>query len=299
MHPAAEILIRVPSADECVEESTKMRSIMRVLIEVAGLVVLAAIEAVATQWRHLVRGQIRKVRNLTFTVVNHALIPVISVTLAHFLTPRIGTQWIAGLPVIVGLPLTIVVLDFAGYWFHRFSHRNLFLWRFHQIHHLDEDFDVTTGARVHTVEETMHHLILLALVVVLGAPGSYFAAFATISFLIALFHHANIAIPDRLERVLRLVLFTPALHVPHHHEDIVNTDTNFGFIFPWWDRMFGTFNTTARTPQWRIGLDYSHDLPLHRLFVQPFLPRQLKETATPPTPSAATSVGTGKGGAAC
>ncbi|QIS21498.1 sterol desaturase family protein [Nocardia terpenica] len=269
---------------------------MTVLIEAAWLIVLAVLEIVAMQWRRLVHGQVRKFRNLAFAVVNHAVIPVVSVSMAHLLTPRIGTHWVAGLPVVVGVAVTVVVLDFAGYWFHRFSHRNLFLWRFHQIHHLDEDFDATTGARVHTIEGFLHHVILLVLVVVLGVPASYFTGFVTLSFLIALFHHANIAIPARTERVLRLVLFTPALHVPHHHEDIANTDTNFGFIFPWWDRMFGTYNTVARTSEWRIGLDYSHDLPLHRLLVQPFLPRQLKETAPAP---AAVSAGVGKDAAAC
>ncbi|MFJ9418877.1 sterol desaturase family protein [Streptomyces sp. NPDC101227] len=259
---------------------------MSIAIQVIWLVLLASVEIVATQWEHLVRGQVRKLRNLTFTVLNHMAIPVATVALVSYSRPVIGTHWVAEMPVVSGVALTVIALDFAGYWFHRFSHRNLFLWRFHQIHHLDEDFDATTGARVHTVEEVMHQIVLVLIVVALGAPASYFTAFATASFAMAIFHHSNIAIPWSVERVLRSVVFTPALHVPHHNDDIVNTDSNFGFIFPWWDRMFGTYNSVRRTPEWRIGLDYSHDLPLHRLIIQPFIPKQLKETAMPPAKNA-------------
>ncbi|MFI1200363.1 sterol desaturase family protein [Streptomyces sp. NPDC020883] len=259
---------------------------MSIVIQVVWLALIATIEIVATQWDRLVRGHARKVRNLAFTVINHLVIPAATVTVTHLCQPRIGTHWIAGLPALPGIVLTVVALDFAGYWFHRFSHRNLFLWRFHQIHHLDEDFDATTGARVHTAEEVMHQVVLVVIAVMLGVPSSYFTVFATLSFIMAIFHHCNVAIAWKVERVLRTIVFTPALHVPHHNDDIVNTDSNFGFIFPWWDRMFGTYNTAQRTPQWRIGLDYSHDLSLHRLIVQPFVPKQLKESAIAPAPYA-------------
>jgi sterol desaturase/sphingolipid hydroxylase (fatty acid hydroxylase superfamily) len=217
-------------------------------------------------------------------------IPPLSVLLVHLLAPvRLG-DWVGSLPIYVGLPLAIVLFEFAGYWFHRFGHRSAALWRLHQIHHLDEDFDFTTGARVHTVEELLHRGLLIVLAAVLGVPAGYLAIFLTVSFAMAMLHHSNIPIPWKVEKWLRQLIFTPALHVPHHHDQIENTDTNFGFIFPWWDRMFGTYNTRPRIPEWRIGLDYSNDLGFFRLAIQPFIPTPLKDSATPPASSRVTEV---------
>ena len=249
-----------------------------IALQVAWLAFLGLAELAAAQWPRVVAGQRRRARNLAFTVVNHMAIPPLSLLLVQWFSAASPDRWVAAPPAFVGIPIAIVAFDFAGYWFHRISHRNLFLWRFHQIHHLDEDFDFTTGARVHTLEAMLHQLVLVAVATALGIPAGYLTVSATVSFLMALLHHSNVVIPWGVEKWLRLLVFTPALHVPHHHDQIEDTDTNFGFIFPWFDRMFGTYNTRTRTAQWRIGLDYSDDLPLGRLALQPFLPAQLKDS---------------------
>jgi sterol desaturase/sphingolipid hydroxylase (fatty acid hydroxylase superfamily) len=254
-------------------------------LQVGWLALLGLAELVAAEWPRRVSGQRRRARNLAFTVVNHVSIPPVSLLLVHWLSSASPGKWVANLPVFVGIPLAIVIFDLAGYWFHRISHASLFLWRFHQIHHLDEDFDFTTGARVHTVEVILHQVVLVTLATGLGIPATYLTVSSTVSFLMALLHHSNIRIPWSVEKWLRQMIFTPALHVPHHHDQINDTDTNFGFIFPWWDRMFGTYNTRPRTAQWRIGLDYSNDLGFGRLAIQPFLPIQLKDSAKSPRPS--------------
>ncbi|MER6052122.1 hypothetical protein ABT168_32595 [Streptomyces sp. NPDC001793] len=94
----------------------------------------------------------------------------------------------------------------------------------------------------------------------------------------------NVAVAGMVECVLRTIVFTPALRVPHCNDGIVNSDGSFGFVFRWWDRMFGTYNTARRSPQWRIGLGYSHDLSLRRLIVQSFVPKQFKGSAIAPAP---------------
>jgi sterol desaturase/sphingolipid hydroxylase (fatty acid hydroxylase superfamily) len=250
--------------------------------QMGWLAFLGVIEWVASEWPRAVKNQRRRLRNLCFLVANHATIPALSLLLVHGLAPVRPSDWVGSLPAYLGLPLAIVVFDFAGYWFHRFSHRMPLLWRFHQIHHLDEDFDFTTGARVHTLESILHQGVLVALATLLGIPASYLAVFSTVAFTFAILHHANITVPRSIETWLRLVIITPALHVPHHHDQIQDTDTNFGFIFPWWDRMFGTYNTRQRTSDWRIGLDYSDDLGLARLAIQPFIPTPLKDSAELP-----------------
>jgi sterol desaturase/sphingolipid hydroxylase (fatty acid hydroxylase superfamily) len=252
-----------------------------IVLQVAWLAFLGLAELAAAEWPRVIGGQRRRARNLAFTVVNHMTIPPLSLLLVQWLSGLSGAHadtLVAALPAYAGIPLAIVIFDFAGYWFHRISHRSLFLWRFHQIHHLDEDFDFTTGARVHTFEALMHQLALVWVAVSFGIPVGYLTISATVSFVMALLHHSNVVIPWNVEKWLRLVIFTPATHVAHHHDQIEDTDTNFGFIFPWFDRVFGTYNTRARTAQWRIGLDYSADLGFSRLALQPFLPTQLKDS---------------------
>jgi sterol desaturase/sphingolipid hydroxylase (fatty acid hydroxylase superfamily) len=258
-----------------------------IALQVGWLALMGLAELVAADWPRRVSGHRRKARNLAFMAVNHMSIPPLSLLFVHWLSPLSPDKWVAALPVFAGIPLAIVIFDFVGYWFHRISHRNLFLWRFHQIHHLDEDFDFTTGARVHIIEAILHQAVLIPVATALGIPAAYLTISSTVSFFMAMLHHSNIRIPGSAERWLRLLIFTPALHVPHHHDQIQNTDTNFGFIFPWFDRMFGTYNPRPRTAQWRIGLDYSNDLGFARLAIQPFIPTQLKDSAVSMRPSVA------------
>ncbi|ADG98894.1 fatty acid hydroxylase [Segniliparus rotundus DSM 44985] len=251
------------------------------MIEIGWLALLGAIELAAAQWERRTNGHTRKLRNISFAVVNHIAMPPITLFLISALGSRFGTHWAASLPWPLALTAAILALDFAGYWFHRASHEIEFLWRFHQVHHMDEDLDFTTGTRVHLAEAVLHQILLVAVVVALGVPRSCFTAYATISFLIAIFHHSNIAIPRPVERVLRLVLFTPLTHGTHHHDLIDNNQSNYGFILPWWDRMFGTYNKLDLQPEWRVGVSYSGDLKFLRLMFAPFAPTPLWEFEAP------------------
>jgi sterol desaturase/sphingolipid hydroxylase (fatty acid hydroxylase superfamily) len=252
--------------------------------QVGWLILVGVVELFASQWPRLVASQRRRTRNLAFTVVNHVTIPPLSLLLVHWLAPLSPGHWVGDLPALIGIPLAIIVFDFAGYWFHRISHRSLFLWRFHQIHHLDEDIDFTTGARFHTAEKVWQVSALVILATVLGIPATFLTIFSTVAFCVTIMHHANIAIPWRVEKWLRVLIITPSVHVAHHHDQAQDTDTNFGLISPWWDRLFGTYNTRPRTAAWRIGLDYSGDLGFARLVIQPFISTQLKDHAQLPRP---------------
>jgi sterol desaturase/sphingolipid hydroxylase (fatty acid hydroxylase superfamily) len=253
-------------------------------LEIGWLVLVGAVELFVSQWPRLVSRQRRQARNLAFTVVNHIAMPPLSLLFVHWLAPLSPGDWFAALPIFIGIPLAIVVFDFVEYWFHRISHRSLFLWRFHQIHHLDEDFDFTTGARFHPVQLVLQVASWVAVAAVLGIPTIYLTIFLTMVSCLTILHHANIAIPWSVEKWLRMLIITPALHVAHHHDQIQDTDSNYGVILPWWDHLFGTYNRRSRTAEWRIGLDYSGDLGFARLVVQPFIPTQLKEYGQPPHP---------------
>lgn len=144
-------------------------------------------------------------------------------------------------PFWLAVLLSFVVLDFAVWLSHVLSHKVPLFWRFHRMHHADRDFDVTTGVRFHPIEIVVSMLWKVAWVVALGAP-----AIAVILFEIALngtamFNHSNWKIPLALDRVLRLVVVTPDMHRVHHSSIHRETDSNYGFNLPWWDRLFGTY----------------------------------------------------------
>ena len=229
-------------------------------------------------------GRVRRwLTGIAFGVLNHSVLS--SLLVVPLLVWACGVSWWAWpawVPSGLLIALTILALDLAGYAFHRASHASDWLWRFHQVHHLDEDMDATTGLRVHGAEKLMAAAVAAGVIVALHLPWAGVAVHAAAAFACATFHHSNVRLPGWLERVLAPFLITPAFHYPHHHEQKQDTNSNYGFIFPWWDRLFGTYNPRRRTAAWRMGLDYSPDLTCAGLLCEPFRPTPLWERAKAP-----------------
>ena len=141
----------------------------------------------------------------------------------------------------------IGVLDFAIYLQHVLFHAVPLLWRIHRVHHSDRDFDVTTGVRFHPIEVLLSVIYKMAVVAVLGLPAVAVLAFEVILNATSLFNHGNVFLPTGLDRVLRWFLVTPDMHRVHHSPMRVETDSNFGFNLPWWDRLFGTYRAQPAT----------------------------------------------------
>jgi sterol desaturase/sphingolipid hydroxylase (fatty acid hydroxylase superfamily) len=137
--------------------------------------------------------------------------------------------------------LGIVMLDLIIYAQHVFFHRNRFFWRLHRMHHTDLDVDVTTGARFHPVEIILSMVIKSAIVILLGIPAWSVVAFEVLLNATSMFNHSNIFINQQIDRILRTFVVTPDMHRIHHSVIIQETDSNFGFNLPWWDRLFGTY----------------------------------------------------------
>jgi sterol desaturase/sphingolipid hydroxylase (fatty acid hydroxylase superfamily) len=137
--------------------------------------------------------------------------------------------------------LAIVVLDFAIWLQHVASHKMPAFWRLHQVHHADPDIDVSTGIRFHPIEITLSMLWKIAVVFVLGASPLAVFLFEIILNASALFSHANVALPGALDRVLRLLIVTPDMHRTHHSVLRREHNSNYGFNFSIWDRLFGTY----------------------------------------------------------
>src|SRR3990167_8783556 len=184
----------------------------------------------------------RWVSNLGIVFLNSILLrllfPVAAVGLAAYATGHgwgLFNQFQASFWVAV--VLSVVAMDFAIYLQHVMFHAVPVLWRLHRMHHADLDFDVTTGARFHPIEIILSMLIKFAVIVVLGAPALAVIVFEVLLNATAMFNHSNVRMPLSLDRVI----VTPDMHRVHHSILDHETNSNFGFNLPWWDRLFGTY----------------------------------------------------------
>ncbi|QJD79689.1 sterol desaturase family protein [Spirosoma rhododendri] len=154
-------------------------------------------------------------------------------------------QWVQ-LPLWVEAIMGLLVLDLVGAWFpHWAEHKVTFLWRFHLIHHTDTHIDTTTANRHHPGESVIRFVFTLVAVLLTGAPMWLVFLYQALSVVLSQFNHANIELPRWADRLLGLVIVTPNMHHVHHHYVLPVTNTNYGNIFPYWDRLFGTYHEMA------------------------------------------------------
>ena len=170
--------------------------------------------------------------------------------------------------------LAILILDFAIYLQHVMFHAVPALWRLHRMHHADLDFDVTTGARFHPVEILLSMGIKFMVVTALGAPAAAVLLFEILLNGMAMFNHGNVRIPRAMDRVMRWLVVTPDMHRVHHSILVRETNSNFGFNLPWWDRLFGTYRDQPQAGHdgMTIGIEQfrdGRDLWLDRMLAQP------------------------------
>lgn len=175
----------------------------------------------------------------------------------------LGLLNIIALPDWVKIILAIGMLDFAIWAQHLVSHKVPAFWRFHQMHHADRDFDVTTALRFHPVEILLSMLVKIGVVYAIGAPPLGVLLFEIILNGTALFNHANIRLPLGLDRVLRMILVTPDMHRVHHSDIRSEHDSNYGFALSIWDRIFGTYTAQPKLGHdtMTVGLKWQNDKP--------------------------------------
>ncbi len=146
----------------------------------------------------------------------------------------------------LAFPVAIIAMDFVIWLQHVMVHAIPALWRLHRVHHADVDFDVTTGSRFHPLEIILSMLVKFATVALLGPPVVAVIVFEVLLNATAMFNHANVRLPAKLDRILRWFVVTPDMHRIHHSIEDDETNSNFGFNLPWWDRLFGTYRDQPR-----------------------------------------------------
>ena len=210
------------------------------------------------------------------TVLVRLLFPTTAVGLALVAEAQgWGLFHALALPIWVSVPLAVLALDLAIYLQHVLFHAVPALWRLHRMHHADLEFDVTTGARFHPIEILLSMGIKLGVVAALGAPAVAVLAFEVLLNATSMFNHSNVRMPIRLDRLLRWIVVTPDMHRVHHSIASRETNSNFGFNLPWWDRLFGTYRDqpAAGHEGMTIGIEQFRDPAEQRLdhmLTQPF-----------------------------
>jgi len=238
-------------------------------------------------------------RNLAITVifigVNLLLSPVSPLAAQLSMDAHFGLSWWLGLSPVSQLLLGIVGLDLFAYFAHVSMHKLGWMWRFHRMHHADRFVDVTTAFREHPGETLWRIGWHIAGVFVFGTPAWVLVTYLTLSALNAQFEHANIRLPERLDRWLRLLFVTPNMHKMHHSRYQPETDSNYSNLLSIWDRLGSTYNHGPRFAELRYGLDGFDDpekQSLGGLLKMPFMsdwgqpattPDDKADRSTPPT----------------
>jgi sterol desaturase/sphingolipid hydroxylase (fatty acid hydroxylase superfamily) len=232
------------------------------------LVVLAGLEVLIPQWPATYRD-IRWPTNLTLGAINLALVPLVPVSAV------VAAQWAAdnriGLLNVIDVPgpwwwvvvplATVLVRSLSGYLMHVVLHKIPLLWRIHRVHHFDTAIDISTGLRSHPAEFVVALLVGVGVAVAFGLHPGTLMAYESIDLMFALFSHANIRLPPRLGAWLQPIFVTPQWHLVHHSSYQPQTDSNYGTVFSFWDRLFGTHGEMEahRAGEFEMGLGEVRD----------------------------------------
>ena len=234
--------------------------IFRTIILLGGIVFFWVLEGIIPFYSLNYKKTNHAILNLLFTITTaiigfgFAFVLLKSTEIVN--TYGIGFIHLFDLPLFVEVIICLLILDLVGaYLVHLVEHKVPWMWKFHVVHHSDENVDVTTGLRHHPGETVFRILFTILGIYVSGASIGIVMLYQSISVLFAHLTHANVGLPQTLERVISYVFVTPNMHKVHHHFQLPLTDKNYGNIFSIWDRIFGTFHSANDSGSIVYGID--------------------------------------------
>lgn len=232
--------------DTIIDYFSDIPSLHRTIILVGGLTIFWLIESAIPLFKFNYRKWEHAKVNIFFTVttivVNFSMAFILVKTSDYVTDHKIGLLHLVNLPLWVFMILGILMMDLIGAWFiHWLEHKVKWMWKFHLIHHTDQQIDTTSANRHHPGESVFRFVFTTMAVIIIGAPMWMVFMYQTMSVVLTQFNHSNIQMPKWLDNTLGLLFCTPNIHRIHHHYRQPYTDTNYGNIFSIWDRIFGTY----------------------------------------------------------
>lgn len=246
-------------------------TILRLTFFLSILVILIMAEILLPKKKRIHNRKDRWITNGLITLINtasvnivHIAIPLIAIVAAVDVSNgKMGLFNIINFPIWIEIILTVIILDFIIWGQHLLSHKIPFVWRFHRMHHTDRDLDVTTAVRFHPFEIIFSMFIKITSIYILGASAIAVIIFEIMLNGMAMFNHANLRIPFRIENILRKFIVTPDLHRIHHSIYIDEHNKNFGFSLSIWDKIFKCYLDQPRDghKDMKLGLKWQNDKP--------------------------------------
>ena len=246
-------------------------TILRLTFFLSILIILIVAEILLPKKKRIHNRKDRWITNGLITLINtasvnivHIAIPLIAIVAAIDVSNvKMGLFNIINFPIWIEIILTVIILDFIIWGQHLLSHKIPFVWRFHRMHHTDRDLDVTTAVRFHPFEIIFSMFIKITSIYILGASAIAVIIFEIMLNGMAMFNHANLRIPFRIENILRKFIVTPDLHRIHHSIYIDEHNKNFGFSLSIWDKIFKCYLDQPRDghKDMKLGLKWQNDKP--------------------------------------
>lgn len=255
---------------------THISSLDRALILAGGITFFWLVESAIPlfsfqyhKWRH---ASLNIFFTATTILINFSFALLMVKTSDWTIANEFGLLNLLTLSGVMSALLGLLLLDFIGaYLVHMIEHKVKFLWKLHMVHHADTQVDTTTANRHHPGESVVRAVFAIAAVFVLGTPMWLVMLYQSMSVVLSQFNHANIKTPNWFDKTLGLIIVSPNMHRVHHHETRPQTDSNYGNIFSFWDRLLGTYNKTPMK-EIKYGLDVLDNSKHNELMYQLKLP---------------------------
>lgn len=215
----------------------------------------------------------RLMKNFVLVVLVSLASPIVALPIAawaHNAVFWVRPVWATG---VISVAADILLLDLFTYWVHRAYHIVPAMWRLHAPHHFDEHLDSSSAFRFHVGEIILSALLRVPLIVLFAVPFAHLVIFETLLLAGAIFHHSNVRLPAKIEKMLSWMIVTPSHHWVHHHAASADTQSNYGGIFSFWDRLFGSKSQTIREIDMKIGVEGIEDKDVLALLIFPFTKR--------------------------
>lgn len=255
---------------------------IRIVFFIVMFGVIAAWEVIAPRRKLIASKSARWINNLGVIIINTMILRLIFPAAVVGFAAYVETQGWGVLnnlksPVVFSVIVSVILMDAIIYFQHVMFHAVPILWRLHRVHHADLDIDATTGVRFHPIEIILSMLIKMAAVLILGPPVVAVVIFEVLLNASSIFNHGNIYMSKQVDKFLRWFVVTPDMHRVHHSIEVDETNSNFGFNLPWWDRLFGTYRDQPAKSHEKmtIGIqayrDAAHCTWLTGMMILPFI----------------------------
>ena len=245
--------------------------VIKSLIVVIGILFFLSLEYLFPKEKIKLRDKLSRIfKNVFFWLVNIGITPIIILPITIYATQFEFHGLFKFENVIFNFLFQLIIVDIFLYWWHRLNHQIPFLWRFHHVHHLDETLDISSGVRFHFGEVILSALVRSIIIITFNISLINLLLIEAIILLSSIFHHSNINLPAKLEKVLSNLIVTPSIHWVHHHKRQSETDANYSTIFSWWDKIFNSKSNFERKIKMPIGVEGDREQNLLQLILRPF-----------------------------